>query len=155
MSNYYTLEEVIGRRKKKGKYEYLIKWKDYSINESTWEPMDNLYFIKELVDEYDKSYETKNSKKKKKGEKKEINKSKKKMILSNQETKNNNFPFYMVDKSIVKIDGIRDEKGILYAFVEIKQDDGIIQRDKIEIEELKMNNPWLLIDYYESRAKFI
>ena len=155
MSNYYTVEEVIGRRKKKGKYEYLIKWKDYSINESTWEPMDNLYFIKELIDEYDKSYETKNSKKKKKGEKKEINKSKKKMILSNQETKNNNFPFYMVDKSIVKIDGIRDEKGILYAFVEIKQDDGIIQRDKIEIEELKMNNPWLLIDYYESRAKFI
>ena len=89
MSNYYTVEEVIGRRKKKGKYEYLIKWKDYSINESTWEPMDNLYFIKELIDEYDKSYETKNSKKKKKGEKKEINKSKKKMILSNQETKNN------------------------------------------------------------------
>ena len=155
MSNYYTVEEVIGRRKKKGKYGCLIKRKDYSINESTWEPMDNLYFIKELIDEYDKSYETKNSKKKKKGEKKEINKSKKKMILSNQETKNNNFPFYMVDKSIVKIDGIRDEKGILYAFVEIKQDDGIIQRDKIEIEELKMNNPWLLIDYYESRAKFI
>ena len=85
MSNNYTVEEVIGRRKKKGKYEYLIKWKDYSINESTWEPMDNLYFIKELVDEYDKSYDAKNSKKKKKGEKKEIIKDKKKMILSNQE----------------------------------------------------------------------
>lgn len=155
MSNYYAVEEVIGRRKKRGKYEYLIKWKDYSINESTWEPMDNLYFVKELIEEYDKSYHSKNPKKKKKEEKEDNNKNKKINEGSNIQESKSNFPFYMVDKSILKIDGIRDEKGILYAFVEIKQDDGSIQREKIEIDELKMNNPWLLIDYYESRAKFI
>ena len=155
MSNYYTVEEVIGHRKKKGKYEYLIKWKDYSINESTWEPMDNLYFVKELIEEYDRSYDAKNAKKKKKEAKEVISKTKKSNSTTPSTDGKNNFPFYMVDKSIFKIDGIRDEKGILYAFVEIKQDDGSIQRDKIEIEELKMNNPWLLIDYYESRAKFI
>ena len=155
MSNYYTVEEVIGRRKKKGKYEYLIKWKDYSINESTWEPMDNLYFVKELIEEYDRSYDSKNKNKKKKEGVDEIVKPRKNITNTQPAENKNNFPFYMVDKSIFKIDGIRDEKGVLYAFVEIKQDDGTIQREKLEIDELKMNNPWLLIDYYESRAKFI
>ena len=38
----YEVEAVVGKRKKKGRVEYLIKWKGYSEFENTWEPESNL-----------------------------------------------------------------------------------------------------------------
>ena len=38
-SNEYEIERILGhRRKKDGKCVYLVKWKGYSYEESTWEP---------------------------------------------------------------------------------------------------------------------
>ncbi len=38
----YEVEAVVGQRKRKGRYEYLIKWKGYASDENTWEPIANL-----------------------------------------------------------------------------------------------------------------
>jgi len=38
----YEVEAVVGQRKKKGRNEYLIKWKGYASDENTWEPVANL-----------------------------------------------------------------------------------------------------------------
>jgi hypothetical protein len=35
---YYQLEKILKHRRRKGELEYLIKWKDYPLSESTWEP---------------------------------------------------------------------------------------------------------------------
>ena len=38
----YEVEAVVGHRLRDGNEEYLIKWKDYSEDENTWEPTHNL-----------------------------------------------------------------------------------------------------------------
>jgi chromobox protein 1 len=38
----YIVEEIVDHRKTKGKDLYFVKWKDYSSEENTWEPMQNL-----------------------------------------------------------------------------------------------------------------
>jgi len=37
----YEAEEIIGKKIKKGRVLYKVKWKDYPINQSTWEPISN------------------------------------------------------------------------------------------------------------------
>ena len=42
------------RRTKKGKLEYLVKWKDYDLPEdNTWEPVNNIVKYQQLVEEYE------------------------------------------------------------------------------------------------------
>ena len=62
--------------------------------------------------------------------------------------------FYRVDRALRKIIALKEENGILYALVEIIGNKGKIKKKKIEANSLKINNPWILIDFYESRAKF-
>ena len=38
----YEVEKVIDDRIRKGKQEFLVKWKGYSADENTWEPYNNL-----------------------------------------------------------------------------------------------------------------
>ena len=52
----YEVKKIIGKRTKNKKTEYLIWWKNYRKNESTWEPEKNLIEdgLKNLIDEYNK-----------------------------------------------------------------------------------------------------
>ena len=52
-SNYYEVEDIIDKRINKGKPEYLIKWKGYSTNESTWEPLSHLKYVKDVVHDFE------------------------------------------------------------------------------------------------------
>ena len=62
----FIVEAIIGRRIKKGKKEYLIKWKGYPESQATWEPERNLKNLKEILKHYDKLLER--SKKKRRRE---------------------------------------------------------------------------------------
>ena len=59
VDNFFEVEKIIAKKKLKGKTYYLIKWENYSVNESTWEPTSNLktikYMIKNFENEYPKS----------------------------------------------------------------------------------------------------
>ena len=47
-----TFQKIVDSRKRKGKREYLVKWKGYSSRENTYEPAANL--PKELIEAFKK-----------------------------------------------------------------------------------------------------
>ena len=38
----YEVEAILGHKKIRGRYRYLIKWRGYSAAENSWEPEENL-----------------------------------------------------------------------------------------------------------------
>merc|ERR1711990_474160 len=38
----YEVEDIVNHRHRKGKVEYLIRWKNYNAEDDTWEPEENL-----------------------------------------------------------------------------------------------------------------
>jgi len=38
----YEVEKILGKRKRQGGVEYLIKWAGYDNSQNTWEPEENL-----------------------------------------------------------------------------------------------------------------
>ena len=58
----FEVESILNKRKGKGGAEYLVKWKGYPKDQSTWEPLANLSKVKDLV----KQFEKKSGKKEKK-----------------------------------------------------------------------------------------
>ena len=86
-NNYYEVEKIMDRRIVKGKKEYLIKWKGYPENQSTWEPNSHLTYIQELVKKFNEEYNNKgndNNKIKSNNKKKE----KKETIIIEENIKN-------------------------------------------------------------------
>jgi len=58
----YEVEEIVEKRMKKGKAEYLIKWKGWSHDDDTWEPRSNLDCDK-IIDDFEKKLDECQSKK--------------------------------------------------------------------------------------------
>jgi len=56
----YQVESIVDHRMKKGKKEYLVKWKGFDDEENTWEPTSNLN-CDDLVEAYEKEREKKSS----------------------------------------------------------------------------------------------
>lgn len=51
----FEVEEILGKKRKGGVMHYLIKWKGYTIEEATWEPITNLNNTTDKVLAYNKS----------------------------------------------------------------------------------------------------
>lgn len=41
-SDVYICEKILKKKIRKGKQSYLVKWKDYPLKDSTWEPAENI-----------------------------------------------------------------------------------------------------------------
>ena len=65
----YEVEAIIGKRKFKKKAQYRVKWKGFPVDESTWEPLENLGNAKDAIQKYEKESEFLDTRK---GEKIEI-----------------------------------------------------------------------------------
>ena len=57
----YEVEKILEKRTtKKGKVEYLVKWKSFDDPaDYTWEPSNNLDAVKDLVTKFEKDLEVK------------------------------------------------------------------------------------------------
>ena len=52
----YEVEKVINKRKKYGRWEYLVRWKGYIAEKDSWERKENLKNTKEVVEDYEREY---------------------------------------------------------------------------------------------------
>jgi len=50
----YKVEEILDRQERRGKMRYLVKWKGYTVEENTWEGLENLKNAMEKVEEFEK-----------------------------------------------------------------------------------------------------
>ena len=186
----YNVEKILDRRKVKNKLLYKIKWEGYPMNQCTWEPLENLTTVIELVEEYDKSHPMKQNKKVKSknnllGQKKELPPEEKKEIIkiidkkpevTPEEEKIEKIPFldeehqsqqnytiippseicqkYKIDDSLKRVKTVRKKNEKLMAVIEKMKDNGDLEEIEMETIRLKTVNPWILLDFYESKIKF-
>ena len=71
----YEVEKILNKKRFREKDRYLVWWKEYTAEENTWEPRENLGNAEDLVKEFEKVYgkigrikERRNNKKERKGE---------------------------------------------------------------------------------------
>ena len=179
----YLVEKILNRRKIKGKYEYKIKWEGYPMSACTWESMPNLETAKNLVAEYDSTHPIENQHKPSKASCKQkkstfINKKRKeendeknkqncqKDEIINELDKNNDIDLkekdnknifkktYIIDDSLENVVTVKQKNQILMAVVDKLDSNGQKTEIYIPTEELKKINPWILINFYESKIKF-
>ena len=132
MSDIYEVEKIIGKRYVQGKIEYKVKWLGYKMTECTWEPEENLVNVRDLIEKFEN--------------KKEKN--------ENQLNSNNiNLNEYKIDNRFMKVSTIKVIDNQLYGIVKYNNN-GIIEERKILTSELKKVNPFILIQFYESKLKF-
>lgn len=146
MSEEYEVEDIIGKRTtQKGQTQYLIKWEGYPVDESTWEPAENLNKIKSLIRLYEENIK-KNS---------EEN-----QTIVRQATKTNNLrdkKYYevieslgqLVPSSVVTVRNIDKILHCLVEFVEIG--DSRINWAYVPSSVIRETHPKILIDFYEKK----
>ncbi|KAI9598171.1 hypothetical protein BDF19DRAFT_433739 [Syncephalis fuscata] len=61
----YEVEAIIGNRNRKGRQQFLIKWKGYPDDENTWEDIENVN-AEELLEDYWRNFHANGGNKKKK-----------------------------------------------------------------------------------------
>ena len=175
----YLVEKILNRRIKNGKLEYKIKWIGYPMSESTWEPMRNLETAQNLVAEYDRTHPIEEQDKSSKSTSKQksatfINKKRKEENdekneqINQKEEPSKNIDFYLkekenanilkkayiIDDSLKNVVTVKQKNQKLMAIVEKLDDNGNFIKNYIPTEELRKINPWILINFYESKIKF-
>jgi hypothetical protein len=157
MSDEYEVEEIIGKRlNHKGQTQYLIKWEGYSIEDSTWEPLEHLSKIKTLIKMFEE-----------KSKRKEIldNVSNKVIKAVNNPPNNSNNlkvkqSYEIIDEigslipsSIITVRLIDNKLHCLVDFLQTASE--TLQPAYVPSNIIKETYPKILIDYYESKLRFV
>jgi chromobox protein 5 len=80
----YEVEKILGKRKRQGGVEYLIKWAGYDNSQNTWEPEENLDCADRIKDFEEKNLAAELAKKEKKRERKKSTEKRRKRSTRNQ-----------------------------------------------------------------------
>ena len=181
---YYNIEKILNRKKVKDRQLYKIKWEGYPMDQCTWEPVENLQNAIRLIEEYDKAHPIKEIKTKKPKKTKKLTMLRKKRkyketqkiqeniimpqminnnILFNSNyteqnknvlNENNKILTYNIDNSLKAVVTVKKQDGKLMAVVDKEKENGEMVKAYLTTEDLRKLNPWILLDFYESKIKF-
>jgi Chromo (CHRromatin Organisation MOdifier) domain len=167
--NEFVVEDILEKRiNPQGIKEYLVKWEGYRVSESTWEPEENLENSKEII----KDFEDRELAKKLSLQGSNAHPQKKSTLTdhmlnndllenppSPQEKNEDDYQILQdfednIPKKIKSVKKIEDQ---LYSLVEWEErSDGLTPNPAyIPCISLRKINPKLLIEFYESKIKFV
>lgn len=142
----FYVEAIIDKRiNLKGQVEYLIKWEDYAIEDATWEPIENIMELKPLLEQYEKT-------------------------KANLQSANSNSTNIQEDLKMEEILECLEEEKIPLKILSIKMYEkkliclcefaesstGIVPDPSyVPNSILREKYPKILIDFYESKIKFV
>jgi len=148
----YIVERIISKRvSKSGKVEYLLKWQDYSDDENTWEPRENLG-CKEMITNFEKDLTKKLLNKSDKNKKLKSDS----IILnlsSGMKTSNRKTGDDILVEGFgrgLEPDSILGATEVLDKIMFLVKWKGCEEKDLISVEEAKQKCPLTVIEYYQS-----
>jgi len=156
----YEVESIINKRIRKGKVEYLVKWKGWeNPDDNTWEPVGNLD-CPEIISEYEKKNESKSEEDKDKenepsaGGKRQSTSAaaggtepkKSKKIDADARPKG-----FGRGLNAEKIIGATNDPGELYFLIKWKGSD---EADLVAAKEANVKIPQIVIKFYEERLNW-
>ncbi len=138
----FFVEAIIDKRMNiKGHVEYLVKWEDYAVEDSTWEPLENILNLKPLLEEYEK------------------------LKISSMTQNNISEDIQMEeilydleeDRIPVKVLSVKMYNNILICLCEFSESSTGIIPDPCYVHNsiIREKFPKILIDFYETKIKFI
>ena len=154
--NQYYVEQIVAKRMNRNKPQYLIKWEGFPKENSTWEPIENLQNVLQWVEEFEKK--TNNLKEeKRKEEYKKMNEDHPKVNGEiEMETQNSPYKANISDIPIKVLNAnIIDNTLCFQVEWDLRPDGIILDSSYVKNNFLKDNFPKILIDFYESKIKFV
>lgn len=141
MTDVYQVEKIVGKRWKGGRVQYKVKWEGYPYSQCTWEPLEHLQTVFELIDQYNESQQTTSKKAKKEKDEEHLRKKRKKSSSVSQEEKSEEssnsrkIKSNSSEKKDSKDNSNKEQNGI--ANSQDKEVDGVItiKEDEIQREE--------------------
>ena len=138
MTDVYQVEKIVGKRWKGGRVQYKVKWEGYPYSQCTWEPLEHLQTVFELIDQYNESQQTTSKKEK---DEEHLRKKRKKSSSVSQEEKSEEssnsrkIKSNSSEKKDSKDNSNKEQNGI--ANSQDKEVDGVItiKEDEIQREE--------------------
>jgi len=149
----YEVESIVSKRIKKGKVEYLVKWKGWeNPDDNTWEPVEHLE-CPELIQAYEEKHggsaEDKKTPGKRKAESSEGGPSAKKPGKTvKAEDKLKGFARGLAPEKII---GATNDPGELYFLIKWKGSD---EADLVPASEANVKIPQVVIKFYEERLNW-
>ncbi|XP_026807408.1 heterochromatin protein 1-like [Rhopalosiphum maidis] len=125
----YVVKKILDKRKRYGKVEYLIKWKDFNDSENSWEPIKNLN-CKYLIKQFEK---------------------KRKSMLSNSIVKNHVSLDVGPSREVEKIMDVTNCDGKIIFLIKYK---GIEEPEVIKAEEANKLYPQVVINFYQETLEW-
>ncbi len=171
----YTVEAILEKRtNRKGKLEYLVKWENYPVSQSTWEPLEHLENSMDLIRDFEAKLAEglKNEKRSSTpGENaaagsNNLSKTpgnplpqKNESASGSKTEKSDEIPILrdIEDNIPKKINSVKKFEGELFSLVEWEERSDGLTPDPAYIPSMLLRklNPKLLIHFYESKIKFV
>jgi len=145
----FTVEKIVDKRTRGGRVEYFLKWKGYSNDDNTWEPVENLD-CPDLIAEYEEQRKNKKNERKKDDDKRKAdgkndkdNEKKKKKV--DDEPRLRGFERNLEAEKII---GATDASGELMFLVKWKDSE---EADLVPSKLANIKCPQVVIKFYEER----
>jgi len=146
----FTVEKIVDKRTRAGRVEYFLKWKGYSNDDNTWEPVENLD-CPDLIAEYEEQRKKKKTETKKKEDEKRKTDGKpekegdKKKKKADDEVRTRGFDRGLEPEKII---GATDASGELMFLVKWKDSE---EADLVPSKLANVKCPQVVIKFYEER----